>query len=64
MSIPGCAGKGRIWHTMASHHPTPCEAETVIFGGTCQNLFAMEEVFIRNVDKTTILHCGMHTCIS
>ena len=49
---------GRIWHTMSSHHPSPANAEVVMFGGTSQNLFATPEQFLDNISQTTIMHYG------
>lgn len=49
---------GRIWHTMSSHHPSPASAEVVMFGGTCQNLFATREPLLNNISGTTIMHRG------
>ena len=49
---------GRIWHTMASHHPSPGMAEVVMFGGTSQNLFGTQEALLNNISETTIMHHG------
>ena len=49
---------GRIWHTMASHHPSPTTAEIVMFGGSNQNLFSTPEQLLNNISRTTVIHHG------
>lgn len=47
-----------MWHTMASHHPSPCEAEVVTFGGSLENIFQRMEILVSNIGATTVLCCG------
>ena len=51
-----------MWFVMAAHHPSPCEAQVVTFGGSEQNLFAHPEAAVVNAAKTTVLHFGGILC--
>ena len=59
--LPACVSVGRVWHTMAAHHPTPHQAEVITIGGCPQSLFVDVEPKAdvqTSTSDTSVLHLG------
>ena len=55
LSLPACMREGKVRPSMAAHHPTPCQAEVITFGG---NSFAELKGLVPCMQTTTVLYFG------
>ena len=54
----------RLWHVAGVCHPTPAEAEVVVFGGSKRNLFTERNHDVCSINDTVVLRYGVSTLYS